>query len=441
MTTAKSYPQPGRLLGQIASILLAGLAAAAEPPQPLPIPATGLSATASIGRSLFFDPNLSASGRQSCASCHHPGNSFSAPNNLAVQLGGAALDLQGLRNTPTASYTRFVPTFTLNPPPPPGQPRPSPARGGLLHDGRANTLAIQAQGPFLTAFEMGNRSAAEVLQRLRTRPYLTQFRTVFGAATLNNPDATLAAMGRAIAAYEQEEPSFRLFNSKFDAVTNGRARFSPREANGQRLFNDPNRGNCASCHTARPTGGVPALFTDHSYRNLGIPRNWAIPYNRDDTALPGFITANGANLGAPNHLYYDMGLCGPVRTDLAGNRALCGMFRVPTLRNVAVKQAYFHNGIFSTLNQVISFYTSRELTPARWYTKADGSADIRYNDLPTALTGNITQGPPFRRNGPPALNEAEIRDMTAFLCTLTDGYDPQNPAAYRQPAQCVAAAN
>ena len=409
---------------------------AAAPPPPAVAPPT-LSPAAAVGRALFGDVALSASGRQSCASCHSPAAAFSAPNAAPTQFGGGSLTLQGLRNSPSIAYASLTPPFTLNTaPPPPG--RPPRAVGGLMLDGRVATLAAQAQLPFITAFEMGNQNAAEVTQRLKQRPYLAQFSQVYGAATLNNPDATLRAMGQAIAAFEVESVGFHPFTSKYDAYLVGQATLSANEAAGLKLFTDPNKGRCAACHSAAPVNGQPALFTDRSYHAIGVPRNWAIAYNNDSTALPAFVPANGASLGAPGHNYYDMGLCGPVRTDLSARTDLCGLFKVPTLRNVALKATYFHNGVFNNLPDVLAFYTTRNSNPARWYKQADGSPDQLYNDLPKAYAQNVE---PRGANISliPSLNPAEIKQVISFLCTLTDGFDPKHPAAYSNPAQCQAA--
>jgi cytochrome c peroxidase len=201
-------------------------------------------------------------------------------------------------------------------------------------------------------------------------------------------------------------------------------------------FNDKNKGNCASCHSTVPTGGLPALFTDHSFHTLGVPRNWKIAYNLDSTNLPAFVTANGVGLGAPNHQYYDMGLCGELRVDLSGDTLLCGSFKVSTLRNIAVKNTYFHNGVFSNLNDVVSWYATRNSNSAHWYTKPDGTADILYNDLPVAYHANVeptnAPGHPIAPN----LSATDIKNVVSFLCTLTDGFDPKNPTA-NTPAQCA----
>lgn len=110
---------------------------------------------------------------------------------------------------------------------------------------------------------------------------------------------------------------------------------------------------------------------------------------------------------------------------------------MPTLRNVAIKQTYFHNGVYNDLHQVVGFYATRDSNLARIYTKPDGSPDIAYNDLPQIYDNNVEhQQKPFNQTGGPALTQAEVQNLVSFLCTLTDGYDPRNPAAYRLPAQC-----
>lgn len=404
-----------------------------------------LSPQAALGKLMFNDAALSASGRQSCASCHAPAVGFTAPDDGPVPRGGAALDQVGPRNAPSAAYASFAPAFNL---PASGtlapNGTPQPPRGGQMRDGRFSSLAIQAQKPFTSSFEMANTDASQVVQRLRTRPYLNQFTATYGAATLNNPDRALTAIGAAIAAYESEGVEFHPFTSKYDAVLSGKASLTAREAAGLAAFRDNTRGHCDSCHTANPApanagaaAGKP-LFTDFSFHNLGLPRNWAIPFNNDNVPLPGYIPANGAVLGA-THKYYDLGLCGPFRADLTGNTPLCGAFKVPSLRNSALKRTYFHNGIFNNLSDVVSFYATRNRTPARWYKKADGTADELYNDLPAAYRANVA---PTDRAGAliaPNLSATDIANVVAFLCTLNDGYDPANPLGYNATGQCKGA--
>ena len=152
--------------------------------------------------------------------------------------------------------------------------------------------------------------------------------------------------------------------------------------------------------------GLPPLFTDFQYEALGAPRNAAIPANRDPR-------------------YFDLGVCGPFRTDLHKESQYCGMFLTPTLRNVATRRVFFHNGVFHSLQQVMDWYVNRDLQPDRFYSHDASGHAVKYDDLPPALRANVdtTDAPFDRRAGDaPALTAAQIEDVIAFLGTLTDGY-------------------
>ncbi len=421
------------LLAAGIAVLLAGCGGSSGGPSG-GSPSSTLSPMAAVGRLIFTDTALSASRQQSCATCHVASRAFAGDDGLAVPLGGVQMSLPGLRATPSVMYASFTPAFRLD-----ADGTPS---GGFFRDGRAATLADQAQQPFLGVFEMANADAAEVRQRLLARPYLAQFQAVFGAAVLQDPAQTLAAMGAALAAYQTEDPDFHPFNSKFDAFRAGTATLTPAELQGLQIFNDPTRGNCNACHVStRPSASVPPLFTDFSYDSVGVPRNWAIAANQAGPALP-YVPQNGTALGEPGlYGYYDMGLCGPLRSDLATRRLLCGAFKVPTLRNVAVKQNYFHNGAFTQLNDVVSWYATRDTDPQRWYRSAAGAPDRPYNDLPPSLQASINVAElPYNPRLAPTLTAAEINLLVVFLCTLTDGYDPAHAAVYATQPQCLQAA-
>ena len=80
--------------------------------------------------------------------------------------------------------------------------------------------------------------------------------------------------------------------------------------------------------------------------------------------------------------YFDLGVCGPVRKDIADQTQFCGMFKTPTLRNTAVRRTFFHNGVFHTLQQVMDFYNFRDTNPEKVYpVGADGKVQ-KYNDIP-----------------------------------------------------------
>ena len=309
------------------------------------------------------------------------------------------MDLPGLRNSPSIRYASFTPPF--------GFDQEGTAFGGFFRDGRAASLAEQAQQPFLDPREMANATPAEVIARLARSPNAARFREVFGPAALDDAGTAYERLAAAIAQYEAENPDFHRFDSKYDAYLAGKAMLSPAEERGLALFEDPEKGNCAACHPSRPAAdGTPPLFTDFTYDNVGLPRNPRIAANAD----PAF---------------FDLGLCGPERKDLAGRRELCGAFKVPTLRNVSRTAPYFHNGAFDTLREAVDFYARRDTRPEDWYPASAGGLR-KFDDLPAGLEAavNTTEAPYDRpRGGNPALTPAEIDDLVAFLGTLDDGYN------------------
>ena len=415
-----------------------------------------LSAAALLGQKIFADKALSASGQQSCSSCHVAASAFAedasaggVDHGSPVPLGGPAMDKTGFRNTPSLMYAALTPAFSVGSD---GGPV-----GGFFRDGRARTLADQAVLPFTTSFEMANADASAVVARLKTRPYLADFEALYGAAVLDDPATALNRMGQALAAFERENPAFHPFSSKYDYFQKGQAQLSAQELRGLALFNDATKGNCSACHPSTSGDGVtPPMFTDFSYDNLGVPRNALIPANAA-SAPDG--TPVDSDDGVQT--YYDLGVCGPFREQTVDFFSNCGQFKVPTLRNIAVTGPYFHNGRFATLQDAIGFYVRRDTNPEEWYPmNADGTV-TKFDDLPAIYGGQFVVTPgvvgsdagylgnvntseiPYNRviGDTPALSPDEIDDVITFLCALTDGFDPANPTAQVLPAQCQAAAS
>ena len=360
-----------------------------------------MSAQAQLGRKVFNDATLSASGRQSCASCHLADHAHSTDVATGIARGGVALERQGVRNVPSLRYLAAAPAFGFD-----DEGAPS---GGLFWDGRAASLADQAGRPFVNPIEMANASRAEVVLRLARASYADEFRQLYGADIFERPDEAFVRMTLALQAFEQEDPGLHPFSSKYDDFLRGRATLTEQELRGLGLFNSPAKGNCAACHpSARGADGSLPLFTDFSYDNLGVPRNRALGVNVD-----------------PAH--YDLGLCAREGGDLANRADLCGAFKVPSLRNVAQRKAYFHNARFTSLKEALTFYVQRETNPEKWYARnPDGTVD-KYDDLPAQYRANVntSEAPYDRRLGDaPALSDAEIDDLIAFLRTLDDGYVP-----------------
>src|ERR1700753_457498 len=109
-------------------------APAATPPQatpsstPVPAPRP-LSPAAQVGKLLFFDKALSASGQMACATCHDPAHAYGPPNDLAVQLGGAHGNSPGLRAVPSLRYKEFTPGYADLLDNPDGFSQPGPGGG------------------------------------------------------------------------------------------------------------------------------------------------------------------------------------------------------------------------------------------------------------------------------------------------------------------------
>ena len=286
-------------------------------------------------------------------------------------------------------------------------------QGGLFWDGRADTLQSQAYGPLLDPVEMANRSIDEAAAKLERSDYKTLFVQLFGPGIFQNRQLLLSEAMFAVARYQVEETSFHPYTSKYDYWLEGKARLTQAELHGLRIFNDSHKANCAGCHLSQPSkDGQPPMFTDYQYEALGVPRNREIAANR-------------------NPHYFDMGVCGPYRTDLAAQTQYCGMFLTPTLRNAATRKAFFHNGVYRTLEQVVDFYNLRDVDPAKIYPRDAQGQVKQYDDLPAKYQANIDkQDAPFDRKfgEPPVLSQADIVDLVAFLQTLSDGYHLESAA-------------
>lgn len=356
-----------------------------------------------LGELIFHDASLSASGKQSCASCHSPEHAHAAPNALPVQLGGPKLDQLGTRAVPSIRYLAATPAFAFD-----EEGTPS---GGFNHDGSAETLAVQAERPLLAANEMANLTRGAVVEKLRRADYAPAFRKIYGDKSLDDVEVAFAKLSDALQRYQLEAPEFHPFDSKYDAYLAGKATLSDAEMRGLKIFNDEKRGNCAACHpSAKREDGTSPLFTDFTYDALGIARNKAIPANAD-----------------PAHV--DLGLCKSGRSGRAAESSECGKFKVPTLRNVATRKVFFHNGQVTTLRDAVVFYVSRDTHPEKWYPAVKGKVQ-KFDDLPSSYHRNVNveEVPYHRKRGEkPALSEKEIDDVVAFLRTLDDGYSaPRN---------------
>jgi cytochrome c peroxidase len=347
-----------------------------------PTVATTLSPKAALGKAMFFDTRLSTPSGQSCASCHSPQSGFSDPDHDSPVSAGAVAGRFGNRNAPTAAYAAFSPRFHYD-------VKDGLFEGGQFWDGRAADLAQQALQPLLNAVEMNNANPKQVVEKVREADYAERFRRVFGRDALDDVNQAYQYIGQAIAAYEHS-PELNPFSSKYDAYLAGKVKLSEQEMRGLNVFEDEDKGNCAACHpNTADEESHKILFTDFTYDNLGVPANPHNPWYR----MPHRFNHAGKH-------FVDLGLGKSL-----GRPSENGKFKVPTLRNIAVTAPYMHNGVFTTLREVVEFYNTRDVD-SRWG-KPEEAENVNRDEL-----------------GDLKLSEQEVDDLLAFLDTLTDGYRP-----------------
>ncbi len=404
------------LTSTLVLISLSGIAFAGTPEatqnSPFDTDEASLNEKQLIGKRLFEDANLSEPAGISCASCHEASQAYQGNNGSRIPAvaKGSLEDKFGTRNVPTAAYAMMSPTFHFSKEKNEEGRVEWKAIGGQFLDGRAANLREQAEGPFLNPKEMNNASRKMVIDKVQAASYAPLLKKAYGKHVFDNPDKAMFAVKSAIAAFEKTH-AFAPFSSKFDRVLKGKDTFTPEEAKGFELFKDPQKGNCIACHVGDPKSANPRdwLFTDYSYDNLGLPRNPDIPENA-------------------NADFFDLGLCNqdgiakkaPKGLDIDG---LCGAFKVPTLRDIALTPPYGHNGVFKTLRDIVKFYATRDTNPEEWYPKSADGTVAKFNDLPSQYVENVnTKEVPLDRKAgeQPRLNDQEVDAIVAFLNTLTD---------------------
>jgi cytochrome c peroxidase len=367
---------------------------------------TTLSDKAVLGRAIYFDASFSnPAGMQSCSSCHLPETGFvgrgdlpSAANSRGFIAGigeGAVSGAFGGRKPPSAAYATFAPSFTFD-------AANDEFIGGLFWDGRATGAVTgepagdQAIGPFLNPVEHNMADKSSVLSIIaNSKKYRDMWRSAWGVdINISTPaliDENYKKVGLAIAAFEGSG-EVNQFTSKFDAVQRNQAQFTALEQQGMNLFIS---AECDNCHTMDPVGAVPALFTDFSYDNIGLP------VNTDFTSRMRRPAAGDSGLGK-----ILAASTNPAWRELAPD--FVGAFKTPTLRNVARGEAnkrFMHNGVLKSLKEVVHFYNTRDTDPI-W-----GAPQF-----PATMND--------RRVGDLGLTSAQEDAIVAFMRTLTDGWKP-----------------
>lgn len=267
-----------------------------EPDIPIGRPLT--AEVVDLGRRLFFEPRLSASGRTSCASCHNPANGFADSKSASIRDDGSLTD----RRSQSVLNAGYLPT--------------------TMWDGKYRTLEEQVFDTFRVGGDMG-QPVDDAVARIRgDASYQAAFRRAFGAK-----EVTARALTEAIAQYER---SLTSGDSPFDhyVFKDDTTALTVDQVRGLQVFSS--RGGCLNCHDVfhprfNPLGGGTALFTDFRFHNLGV----------------------GYKFGR----FRDVG-----RFAITRDPSEIGAFRTPSLRNVAQRAPYMHDGSLKTLEDVIDFY-------------------------------------------------------------------------------------
>jgi cytochrome c peroxidase len=309
-----------------------------------------------LGRYLFYDGRISGrtdpDSMMSCATCHLQSRSFECGIDHPKYTGGRTFGVTGI---PTPHYMMplinmvwvgngYLWSGMVNP----GNPSPEMRQ---LED--LTWMGITAP------HEMYSDTACAAALIAQTKGYPALFRKAFGSERV-----TAKNMGRAIAQFVRTLISS---DSKFDRYLKGEVQLSPRELSGYVLFMTELGGDCFHCHGGE---GNP-LFTTNLFYNNG--KDSVFTDSRDHT----LVTADPADLGA---------------------------YKAPTLRNLVFTAPYMHDGRFSTLDEVIDFYSS----------------GIVWSPTISPLMHHV-------KDGGVQLTPIEKSDLKAFLLTLTDSTFVTNP--------------
>lgn len=240
-----------------------------------------------LGKILFFDPRIGGDGNMSCATCHNP----------ILGWSDALPTAKGFKSQTLARATPVITNTGYN--------------SIQMWDGRKKTLEEQAIGPMEASVEM-QTNFTNLLKLINTSDeYKTAFEKAYPGEGVSKD--TLA---KALASYERTIISN---NSPFDQWIKGNEKaLTPQQVNGFKLFIDPEKGNCAVCHSA-------PNFTDNGFHNIGL-KSWG---------------EKNPDMG--RYTERPLGL-------------MKGAFKTPTLRDITLSAPYFHDGSATTLEEVMDHY-------------------------------------------------------------------------------------
>jgi cytochrome c peroxidase len=339
-----------------------------------------------LGRRLFMDPTVSRSGRFSCASCHDPEHGFSDPRRLSIDENGKTrrhsqpvVDLAGgesfhwdgefesVRDLLVARLGTLVDAADIA--------RTARTRqfaaartDGLDPDGNEFHRVLSGLPTFNAYYGPATSSAPVAVRVDEDGLYADGFRAAFGSS-----EATTERIIDALLAYvhslrSAESPLDRFLAGAEDAI-------SPAQRRGFDLF--VGRAGCAACHSLDAGDDGRPTLTDGRFHNTGVAFRFRPPREGGERVVEGRPPDGGA--GEMNFVERDL-----------------GKFKTPSLRDVARRPPYMHDGSLATLEDVVRYY-SRGCTPNE---HIDGQ--LMQLDLP----------------------EREIRDLVAFLESLTGDERP-----------------
>jgi cytochrome c peroxidase len=287
----------------VSAIMLAGSISVASAwealPTAAPEPADNPSSEAKIelGQILYHDPRLSSTGTVSCASCHN--TMLGGEDNRPNSMG--VHGKTGGRSAPTVWNAAFSKV--------------------QFWDGRAPTLEAQAAGPVTNPIEMGMKNWDEVVARLKSIDgYQELFEKAFGKNSISKDNAT-----KAIAAYER---TLITPNSPYDQYVKGdETALTAQQLRGMKKFEEV---GCTSCHSG------PAFNGEGAFQRFPVAKN--------------------SSFEAKHHFTKDKGLA-----EVSQNPADEHLWKVPTLRNIALTAPYFHNGSVKTLESAVDVMAKLQL--------------------------------------------------------------------------------
>jgi cytochrome c peroxidase len=301
-----------KLTASFSALVLAGAALAAsaaewqalpaKAPEPADNPTT--PAKVELGKMLYHDTRLSANGVLSCNSCHNvmSGGEDNRGGSIGVR------DQVGGRSAPTVWNSAFSSV--------------------QFWDGRAPSLEAQAKGPVTNPIEMGMKSWDDVVARLKAIPgYAQAFSAAFGSGDAITADNA----AKAIAAYER---TLITPNSVYDKYVNGdKSALNEQQVRGMNTFAEL---GCNHCHSG------PAFNGPQLPEGTGF--------------FMKFPSYENGYFEAKYNFTADLG-----RYDVTKNDTDKHLFKIPTLRNVALTAPYFHNGKVKTLDEAVKIMAKLQL--------------------------------------------------------------------------------